>query len=202
MAVSCPLYGKALYLDCLECDNKVCRETSLIKSYKEKVKEIQKRSKIWNIYRSGKAKFPYTVGMNTFDGYDIPYSYNISVYGYEITSYSGQKAITVYKKKWYSDYSINLYHFYFVSDGAPETYYSKKEKVEEISQEELAKLANRDWLKCFRLSDEYNRKMVEVMKIKYIKTLEYHKQIKYSEYYKKYVSYDYYMYSKECGWRI
>lgn len=195
----CPLFGKAIYLDCLECEDKICRETSLIKSYKEKVKEIQKRSKIWNIYRSGKAEIPYSVGMIT-NGFDCPYSYNVNVCGYEIISYSGQRAIEIYKNKWYSDTRLNLHHFYFVSNNAPNIF--KNECVEEISQEDLAKIANRDWLKYFRMFDEYNRKMVEIMKIKYIKTLEYHKQIKYSEYYKKYVSYDYYMYIKECGWRI
>lgn len=179
----------------------MCKDADAMKEYMDHVRSIQKRSKIWNIYRSGKAKIPYAVGMTTF-GYDLPYSYNIKVGGFEIESFSRSKAITVYKSKVITDSNINLHYYYFVSDGAPETYYSKKEKVEKISQDTLANIANKDWLKKFKNFDKYNKKMVEIMKTKYIKSMEYHKQIKYSEFYKKYISYDKYMYFLENGWSV
>ena len=29
MGRSCPIYGTAVYLDCLDCDSKLCKETNL-----------------------------------------------------------------------------------------------------------------------------------------------------------------------------
>lgn len=196
----CPLFGKAIYLDCLDCERKFCKTmcySRLQKEYVKKSKEIQKRSKIFQILRGIKySEFAgaLNVGM-AVDGFDCPYAYNCRVFGYEIVSYSRQKAIEVYKEKWKSEGNsvggLNLHHYFFVSDNAPNIF--KDECVERIEQEKLANLANRNWAdsKNF-VKNKMNALAMKEMKKKFINLMLYHKQIAYDENKRKYVGYDYY----------
>lgn len=212
MSKPCPLYGKAIYLDCLECEDKPCKsavnapkETDAMRRYKKHAQQIQRRSKIFQIIRKQKPEIPYSVGMVT-DGFDCPYSYSCLVFGYEITSFSRCKAITVYKRKFYSDIRLNLHHHFYVSPNAPSIF--KEQCIEPISQETLAKLANKDWTKGIKGKagpkelTPLNAEMLRIMQRKYILTLVYHKQIVYSHYSQKYIAYDYCEYCKQNGWRV
>lgn len=176
--------------------------SKLQEEYCKKAKEIQKRSKIFKIIRSIKySEFAgaLNVGM-VVDGFDCPFAYNCKVFGYEIISYSRQKAVEVYKEKWKSEGNsvggLNLHHYFFVSDNAPNIF--KDECVERISQEKLASIADRNWAESKNfVKNKENALAMREMKKKFINLMLYHEQIVYSEKERKYVSYDFMEFLKE-----
>lgn len=182
--------------DFIDTKNKTCMREEYIA---DTVIPIQKKSKIWQILRSdGIDECVLNVGMMT-DGFDRPYQYSCNVFGYEICFYSQTKHIEVFNKKWKSEKNVvkglNLHHYYYVSENAPATKIFNNEFCEQITQEKLALLANRNWSesKNFR-KNKKNLEAMREMKKKYIKCLEYHKQI--IKYKNKYISYDYYIFMK------
>lgn len=84
---------------------------------------------------------------------------------------------------------LNLHHYYYVSPDIKSIFDS--ECVEIIFQEKLAMIANRNW--CESKNFCKNRKnflLMKQMKIKFIKSLEHHRQIIFDKSQNKYISYD------------
>jgi hypothetical protein len=196
----------AIYADCLECEDKLCKNPIFI-DYIQKVKTIQQKSKIWQILRNRRDIYSLENNDNLLlnggmscDAFDCPYSYTCNVFGYEMCFYSRTKIIEVYKMKWSANNnSVNLHYYYFISDKAPNLF--ADECIERITQEKLASIANRNWAEYKNfVKTKANKLFLKQMKIKYIKCLEYHKQIIYDEKEKKYKPYDFYMFCKNRGW--
>jgi hypothetical protein len=198
--------------NCDKCDKEECDEYSKteLEYIRNTVIPMQKRSKIWQLLRNRKDIYSIDWSIekpeNTLilnggmmcSSFDNPYAYMCTVFGYEITQYSCTKEIEVYKKKWVRDTSVNLHYYYYISDNlnnGKSLFYN--ECIEPITQETLASIANRNWSKTPNfIKTEANKLFLKQMKIKYIKCLEYYKQIIFDEQKQKYISYDFYMFVK------
>lgn len=184
--------------DFIDIKNKTCMCDEYIKNV---VKPIQEKSKIWQILRSnGISECILNVGMMT-DAFDRPYQYNCNIFGYEINFYSTTKHIEVFKKVFDKKDNngkkmpCNLHYYFYCSENAPAFKLFSNKMVEQIPQNKLAVLANKNWAKSKNFcKNKKNLEALKEMKRKYIKCLEYHKQIKF--YKGKYISYDYYKFLK------
>lgn len=191
-----PIYKRHNGDYCWICGSKDCKSPRAHADYQEAANKIKLRSRIWCIIRSDWEHNLLNVGMST-DCLDKPIAYSAHIGNYEITHWANSKKIEIYKAKIIRDIP-RLHYFYYQSPGVIKIF---DDCQEELCQEELAKLANKNWAKSPNfVRNKTNLAAMREMKKKYIKCLEYDKQIIYSEEEKKYISYNYALFCEQEGY--
>ena len=194
MAIKCPHGGTVLYLDCLECEDKKCKENNADSQYKENIHNFSLKSKIYKLYTElTMYDLPYSVGID-FLGGQI-FSYSCSVADYSIVSIARNKTVIIYKtqsalnKPWLKESFVSGDKNISICEM-----YSRCEKP--VSYEKLAKLAGDDWTKYCGNPTKLNLQMMRLMQEKCVNILLHNKDLYYLKNKKKYVAKDFYEFLK------
>lgn len=181
MSKHCPIYGVAIYADCLECENKICK------------KEIEINND--PIYEF---KTPYSPQDCLLNGH-IYYignkivSYECYIFNYRINIYTDSYLIEIHKAKHISDIPHLHYYYYCTKESC-----FFNEEVQKISQDELAILVNKNWSKSPNFVRSIrNRDYLRIIKRRAIEILIQNQQIIFDKMKDKYIGYDLYMFNQE-----
>lgn len=168
---------------------------------KELIKKNEKLKETEEIYKIYRKEWDFdkdgilNISVITM-GNDYPYAYEVTLRNDSMTN-----ALNILL---FVDGGAMLWKGKMIRERYEPTYYQwksddisfdpfKYENATKFSQEDLAKLANKDWKTYKNYKDsKVNNKLVKIFKDKFIKRLEYYKQIKYVEKLKKYIPYDLY----------
>jgi len=192
---------------CWICGGYNCKDIKYHKMLKKQADEKKHKNPIWKCFRlseyckdeNGDIRI-FNGGMST-DCLDVPHQYNCGIFGFEIYLYSGKKCCEIYKKKWGANLnSCNLHHYYYVSDCIPYKVF-EEDFVEEIDQETLCRLVNKNWAKYSKFQKHKgNYIFLKEIKKHLIMVLENDKQIIFSKKENKYIPYRFYEFCIQQGY--
>ena len=194
-----PNYKKHQGEWCVICGDRNCKSPKEHADLMEHANRYKLRSRIWCILRNDWGQNLKNGGMST-DALDKPVCYMCKLDGYEITHWSGTKKISVYKTKYIREFP-NLHYYYYCSPDLYNLFESNC--VEPLSQEELAKIANKNWSRFNNfVRNKVNVAFLREMKNRYIKCLVNDRQIIYRPSVKKYVPYSFYEFCISEGYKF